>query len=687
MSRKAMGRWRCDMRRTGCLKSWFISCRAVALAAIFCLVFSNVKADAPEINANYLDTLTGAKVTWEEVASAGEDTIAIGDKFYKYTYHMPNGYIETNTKLNNDLTEENTTNKVFKVEYIGSGTVKGVAIYNSNIFQNPIIADFIENYAQSTSYKVYGGAVYNNGSMGDITGSFIGNYAYSKGNDTYGGAIYNYIGGTIGDITGEFIGNYAYSKKEDAEGGAVYNGAGRIIRNITGDFIGNYAFSEESAAYGGAINNTDGSIGDISGNFIGNYTLSLYGASGGAIYSFGGSINYGCDIGDINGNFENNYVVSLKSGAKGGAIDIAMTTIGDITGDFNGNYAYSENSSANGGAINNTGGSIGDITGNFNSNSSLGYLEVAGGAIYNGGTINNITGDFVDNYAGSMGKAFGGAIYNDWDSVLTLVNSSFYNNYAVSPKSGASGGAIFNEGELDIRADNGNSIFSGNYTEAINDDGNTTKKSNAIYSLSKINLNSINQGLIQFDDIITGGSELDKLVLKGRPQEHTSTESEYTFTYFQNEDGDYVITRGSDSIVAKNINNKYAAILYDSWSMSPLDLEYKISNFYAEEEGDYYIGEYTILEPILQEDGNYLVNFYEYYNTAGPALNITGDQSSDVVFNNLVEGFSTIDISGTKVHANKGPFSRSFTHNGGLLNVNTGVVAEDSIVGDGGRVN
>ena len=95
---------------------------------------------------------------------------------------------------------------------------------------------------------------------------------------------------------------------------------------------------------------------------------------------------------------------------------------------------------------------------------------------------------------------------------------------------------------------------------------------------------------------------------------------------------------------------------------------------------------YDIYEPIPQGE-DILVNMYYAYSTAGPALNIIGDQSSDVVFNNLVEGFSTIDISGTKVHANKGPFVRSFTHGGGLLNINTGVVAEDSIVGDGGRVN
>ncbi|MBE6448902.1 MAG: hypothetical protein E7018_06385, partial [Alphaproteobacteria bacterium] len=557
VSRKAMGRWRCDMRRTGCLKSWFISCRAVALAAIFCLVFSNAKADVPEINADYLDTLTGAKVTWEEVDAAGEDTIAIGDKFYKYTYHMPNGY-KTNTRLDDNLTAENTTNKVFKgIEHIvNDGNAYGGAIYNTSASTEAIHSDFVDNYVNSGSRYAEGGAIYNyiGGTIGDITGDFIGNYAYSQdyanggaidneygshigditgdfidnyvysGNGSAsGGAIYNYTGGTIGDITGDFIGNYAYSQ-DYANGGAIDNEYGSHIGDITGDFIGNYAHSENYFASGGAIYNyKEGTIGDITGDFIGNYAHSEnYFASGGAIYNYTGGT-----IGDITGNFMNNYVASLDSNASGGAIHNGGT-IGDITGNFMNNYVTSLDSNASGGAIYNyKEGTIGDITGDFIGNYAYSENSNAyGGAIYLWGRIlNNISGDFTGNYA--QGKiAQGGAIYNA-DSI-TLINSSFYDNYAKG--SDARGGAIFNEGELIITANNSNSIFSGNYTETINDDGTTTKKSNAIYSIGKINLNSINQGLIQFDDIITGVKALDLLV------------ADYGGSYSQNEDGDYVVT-------------------------------------------------------------------------------------------------------------------------------------------------
>ena len=268
----------------------------LAVASLYFSAFSvQASSELTTIDTAYLNSLTGAKVTWEEVASAGEDTIAIGDKFYKYTYHMPDDY-EPSTRLNNDLTAENTTNKVFMGEYIGSGAVKGVAIYNSKIFQNPIIADFIENYAQSTSYKVYGGAVYNNGSMGDITGSFIGNYAYSDNSGAYGGAIYN--NHRIGDITGDFIGNYAYSQ-DYAYGGAIYNHSG-TIGDITGDFIGNYAYgySGDKFVNGGAIYNYSGTIGDITGDFSDNYAYSGNdSAEGGAIYNRTGTID------NIIGNF------------------------------------------------------------------------------------------------------------------------------------------------------------------------------------------------------------------------------------------------------------------------------------------------------------------------------------------------------------------------------------------------
>ena len=77
---------------------------------------------------------------------------------------------------------------------------------------NPIDNDFVGNSVSGSN--AYGGAIYNEGSFGNITGDFIGNYA--TGTFAYGGAIYN--SGTIGDITGDFIGNYGTSSSLNAYG-------------------------------------------------------------------------------------------------------------------------------------------------------------------------------------------------------------------------------------------------------------------------------------------------------------------------------------------------------------------------------------------------------------------------------------------------------------------------------------
>ena len=264
-----------------------------------------------------------------------------------------------------------------------------------------------------------------------------------------GGAIFNnYV--TIGDITGDFIGNYAQDSS-GVSGGAIHNFEG-TIENITGDFIGNYAQSSYEAS-GGAIYNSYGTIGDITGDFIGNYAQGSYSASGGAIYNSG-------TIENINGDFIGNYAQSDSSDALGGAIFNYYGTIGDITGDFVGNYAQSDSSNA------------------------------LGGAIYN--------------YAGYNATA-----------TIGLTNSNFLNNHAISQTGTdmAKGGAIFTNYDMTINADNGTSLISGNYTESSG-----VKENNAIYVANRANssgtiqrnttltLNAVNNGKIQIDDTISGGS-------------------------------------------------------------------------------------------------------------------------------------------------------------------------------------
>ena len=442
-----------------------------------------------------------------------------------------------------------TGNFIGNYKSSSSSHVSGGAISNNNGTIGDITGDFIGNYASTTwsSGSVDGGVIYNHyATIGDITGDFIDNYASSSSSSAYGGVICNYYG-TIGNITGDFIGNYAVSSGTssiaDTRGGAIYNENGTIGTGtgsgIIGDFIGNYVESKEtspSSPYytgGGAIANYaeynyTASIGDIEGSFITNHVKSTAdSANGGAIhnrtYALNSSYSPVAQIGNITGDFIGNYASGSSGGAYGGAISnsaygsTSRATIGNITGNFIDNYAVSASGYyVQGGAIYNYANfssaqaTIEDITGNFIGNYvSLSYVfsrSAYGGAIYNSnGTIGNITGDFIGNYASSTrSSANGGAIYNS-NGTITLTNSNFYNNYAKSESGTAQGGAIYaSGGTININADNGQSIFSGNYVEDTNG-----KRNEAVYAASSstnINLTAKNNGTIRFDDTINGAS-------------------------------------------------------------------------------------------------------------------------------------------------------------------------------------
>ncbi len=446
----------------------------------------------PEINADYLNSLTGKNVTWKSATTSETDAIEVSGKYYKAQYNNVNNYEKEGDKTK-DVSVKDPSNSVVEyalvinnvednnygdVEYmtflnnkitgdiennqnaIKSLTIYGGAISNLGTIGN-ITADFIDNSIELTKSGKYGdssitktssngGAIANyKGTIGDITGDFIGNYVSSLSSG-YGGAIYNYQG-TIGNITGNFISNYASLTYGNAEGGAIYNlGWNAKFGNITGTFIGNYASTiSNNSAYGGAIFNQDTVMGDISGDFIGNYVSSLSSAYGGAIHNY--TYSSSATIGNITANFIGNHAIG--SSAYGGAIsnhetyDIAA--IGNIIGNFIGNYVTgSGNAYAYGGAIYNN-DTIKDIIGNFIGNYVIGPRSAEGGAIYNGhenmaesAEIGDIIGDFIDNYV-SGSSARGGAIYNN--RVIGNITGNFIGNHAYSStNSNASGGAIHN---------------------------------------------------------------------------------------------------------------------------------------------------------------------------------------------------------------------------------------------------
>lgn len=498
-------------------------------------------------------------------------------------------------------------------DFIKNGTEGAVAIYNGkNSIIGNINGDFISN----------GRAIYNNGGkIGNITGDFIANNSDYRNS----AIIYNNENSSIGTITGSFLGN----------GMALIENKGNID-NIYATFIQNG---------GTGITNT-GTIKAIVADFISNGGSEGYGSgdftniynSGNIDYIIGDSINSGGvsnsgEIKLISGDY-----VNTKNGAaivngqysgsnqplikliladfianQGGGIVNVYGEITDIIGTFVGNSIISGGTSntyngsvAFGSAIYNSVSEsfIDNITGVFSENKVIAKDNcapsgkrsegtAAGGAIYNGGTINSITDSFFyKNHAeAESGKAQGGAIYNTYSPgyqtsgiIGKIQNTSFIGNYAKSESGTAQGGAIWSNRDLNIVADNGESVFSGNYVQngdkkdqqAIfvtntienKDLGYNFEHSNHFYQKephkTAVTLNSINNGKIIFNDKITG--ETTKTPINKYYNEWDSSARKYIPQYVDDDYNDIdtptevsvtpelKITGDSSSIVQLNNN-------------------------------------------------------------------------------------------------------------------------------------
>ena len=390
--------------------------------------------------------------------------------------------------LNNDKAEDktdfyNTVNIGANSLFESNSANAGGAIYNKGTLNIAENTKFVGNSAKT------GGAIFNDetGKIADVSNVlFQGNKAEAYKDaeasltvDVYaqGGAIYNL--GEIGAVTGDFSNNTAHTKSETASKATANGGALALyqstIESITGNFVGNAAIAEivgEDKDYsddmvsknklvsagGGAIHiegqwatGETTKIGSINGNFVNNSATGDAYANGGAIYIKAGP-NTDVSIDKITGDFINNKVVAVtdnKDIAKtstGGAISIkeasGKTATVDVEGNFGGNSVTTNVTTAQGGAVYNEGTFT--AKGNFQNNLAFSNTgKVYGGALYNKGTA-NITGHFVNNAAQSENhvSGFGGAIFNDGD--LTLAeNTTFYANRADN-----AGGALYNSGNI-----------------------------------------------------------------------------------------------------------------------------------------------------------------------------------------------------------------------------------------------
>ena len=364
--------------------------------------------------------------------------------------------------ISNERTIENITGN-----FIRNYAFQGGAIYNYGDTIDNITGDFISNSAN------YGGAIDNGDTIDSITGNFIRNHTSRDG-----GAIYNGYDSTIGDIAGDFIGNSA-SYDEHNNGGAIYNRG--TIGYITGNFISNRAKALSSYyGMGGAIYNestsyNEGTIGDITGDFIGNYAEAENGTAGGG--AIANNLDLISNVGPVslentnnsgitssqnssllnikNSSFINNY--ASGNNAYGGAIaneisivrpmpaslELADNTI--TTSDYGITLLNVQNSSFENnkvlGKISALGGAIANEFHISNRNIPQGYslASETNTGKYN---INISNSTFNNNTANSIEEiAAGGAIYNS-NIDLNILGSNFTNNSAVSEQGSALGGAI-----------------------------------------------------------------------------------------------------------------------------------------------------------------------------------------------------------------------------------------------------
>ncbi len=390
-----------------------------------------------------------------------------------------------------------------------------------------IIGDFISNNIYIRNFYLCGGGL-------------IGNYSFSQSSSFNSNSI-------IKNITGEFISNNVNSKNIYG-GGLIGNYAKSDNSNsiahidvITGNFLQNYIIGEY--IYGGGLignyshsmySNTNTCIGNITGNFLSNYIESNNIHGGGLIgnyatFAYPDSDSFSC-IGDISSNFISN-IININGNIYGGglignfpnfpmSVSNSKSTIGDISSNFISNIININGNILGGGLIGNFSNDkysyifmIGNIHSNFYKNTlnliSSKYQCIDAGIITNysfNSTINSIIGNFENNSViknKGSGTVYSGIIYNSGTITEGITNSIFKNNYVKIAEGTAYSSVIYTTTDLSINADNGMTLFSGNYTQI----GYEDKDYNAVYidsSSSVLTLNARNKGIIIFDDKITG---------------------------------------------------------------------------------------------------------------------------------------------------------------------------------------
>ena len=564
-------------------------------------------------------------------------------------------------------------------DFIGNGD----AIYIGSTNGSNINGLFIDNerYAIRNSGLINnitaefynnGTAVYNYGTINNIKGNFIGNNEI---------AISNH--GTIGNITGDFIGN----------GQAIFQQG--EINSINSNFIQN---EKEISSYdnpnsgGGAVaflrgypSNINSVTGTINGNFTKNIIKSLQGtARGGAIFAGLGGENVTASeitIGEITGNFERNKAVGDI--ARGGAIYIDSARINKIKGNFINNSAEGI-TGASGGAI-----YISDYYDHYN-NHAIGKIETldaeqfisnsaiseqggaSGGAIFNNGQLDDLETTFVNNYVSGYTAAYGGAIYNTatiGSEDGGIINTSFYNNYAKSENGEAKGGAIYSTADLNIIAKDGGQSVFS---------GNYTE-SKGVQTPNAIYLGGV--GSVTQQDQVTSintqtvtTERIEQIIV---PDLTLNAVSNGTILFDDAIDGDLnstVTTTFTGDLVADRYNTYYSESIEEFLEKIKNDPPYWADDNWGN------LSDEEILESAYEHGFLYMTNVQsttESSNNTGYSLKITGDETGKVILNNDVTAH---------IYDDEGNVTAQAPVNISLENTNLYLGARDNIF-DGNNLN
>ena len=252
-------------------------------------------------------------------------------------------------------------------------------------------------------------------------------------------------------------------------------------------------------------------------------------------------------------------------------------------------------------------------------------------------------------------------------------------------------------------ADGGESIFKGNKVKWADGEESSAIFMAGLEDTPTLNLDSRNNGLIQFDDKISGMAMIDAVLAEAKAGGAIVTDDgEGGYIIKMPEGASASLALGlqveREEIHLKKTEGGFIYKVAEEEGISKEEVDDMLQDIPPEslrQEGDNYFvtvtseGQTMYMEFIKQEDGTYTASMNMLISEYGSNITITGDSSSKVVFNNAIEKLGTIDISGTNVDVNEGAGTiyRTVTHDGGVLNINAGAKAEDSIVNKGGTMN